>query len=159
MTMMSRLSTDEEPGPRPTNISQADNHEEVTLRDEEVIKLDQEPGEEEIRAMETTAIEMETSAIFAKSRDTGKRSAGNDLRRTSHALTLKDDTTGPKSTSWMKTPKPKLSTLFITKKSEHAMRTIHLTLPDSSVDQEPQPFPSNSRVLSKELDDSPHPSS
>jgi hypothetical protein len=45
MTTMSRLSTDEEPGPRPTNINQADNHEEVTLPDEEVIKLDQEPGE------------------------------------------------------------------------------------------------------------------
>jgi hypothetical protein len=134
-----------------------DNHEEVTLPDEEVTNLDQEPGEEETRAMETTTVEMESSAIFAKSKDTGKRSAGNDLRRTNCAETHKDDTTGPKSTLWMKTPKPKLSTLFITKRSVHTMKTIHLTLLDCSVDQEPQPFPSNSRVFSKELDDSPHP--
>jgi hypothetical protein len=32
-------------------------------------------------------------------------------------------------------------------------------LPDSPLRQEPQPFPRNSRVFSKELDDSPHPSS
>jgi hypothetical protein len=89
MTTMSRLSTDEEPDPRPTNINQADSHEEVIILVEEVTKLDQEPGEEEIRAMELTAIETESSAIFAKSRDTGKRSAGNDLRKTRRAATLK----------------------------------------------------------------------
>jgi hypothetical protein len=136
-----------------------DNHEGVTLPDEEVTNLDQEPDEEETQAAETTAIETESSAIFAKSKDTSKRSAGNDLRRTNHADTHKDDTTGPKSTSWTKTPKPKPSTLSIMKRSDHTMKTIHLTLPDSSVDQEPQPFPSNSWVFSKELDDSPHPSS
>ncbi len=128
-----------------------DNHKEVTLLDEEVTNLDQEPDEEETQTAETTAIKTENSAISVKSKGTNKKNAGNDFRRTSGALTHKDEPTGPGSTSWMKIPKPKPST---TKR-----KTIHLTLPDSSVDQEPQPFPSNSRVFSKELDDSPHPSS
>ncbi len=130
-----------------------DNHKEVTLLDEEVTNLDQEPDKEETQTAETTAIEMENSAISAKSKGTGKRNAGNDIRRTSRAMTHMDEPTGPGSISWTKIPKPKLSTLFTTKRSEYAMKTIHLMLPDSSVDQEPQPFPSNSRVFSKELDD------
>jgi hypothetical protein len=154
----SRLSTDKEPGPRPTNINQADNHKEVTAPDEEATKLDQEPDEEETQAMEIMAIETENSATFARSRDIGKKNAGRDSKRISHAVTLKDITTGPKSTSWTRT-KPKPSTPSITKRSDHSRGTIYLMLLDSNLEQEPQPFPRNSRVFSKELDDSPHPSS
>ena len=136
-----------------------DNHEEVTLPDEEVTNPDQEPDEEETRTAEITTIETENSAISAKSKGTDKRNAGNELRRTSRAVTHKDEPTGPGSTSWRKIPKPRPSTLFTTKRSEYAMKTVHLTLPEFSVDQEPQPFPSNSWVFSKELDDSPHPGS
>jgi hypothetical protein len=88
---MSRLSTDEEPGPRATNINPADNHEEITAPDEEATKLDQD--EEETQAMGITAIGTENSATFARSRGTGKKNAGNDSRRISHAAMLKVDTT------------------------------------------------------------------
>jgi hypothetical protein len=94
---------DEEPGPRRTNTSPVDNHEEVTLPDEEVTNPDQEPDEEETQTAETTAIKTENSAISARSNGTGKKNARNELRRTSCAGTLKDDTTGPRSTSWTKT--------------------------------------------------------
>ena len=151
--------TNEEPGPRQTSTSPVDNHEEVTLPDEEVTNPDQEPDEEEIQAAEVTTTETGNSATSAKSKGTDKRNARNELRRTSCAVMHKDEPTGPGCTSWTKIPKQRLSTLFTTKRSEYAMKTVHLTLPESSVDQEPQPFPSNSRVFSKELDDSPHPSS
>ncbi len=72
--------TDEEPGPKQTSTSQVDNHEEVTLPDEEVQNLDQEPDEEETQTAETTASETESSAIFARSKDTGKRSAWKRLK-------------------------------------------------------------------------------
>jgi hypothetical protein len=102
---------------------------------------------------------MENSATSAKSKGTDRRNAGNESRRTSHAVTHKDEPTGPESTSWTKIPTPRLSTLFTSKRSEYAMKTVLLTLLEFSVDQEPQPFPSNFWVFSKELDDSPHPSS
>ncbi len=76
MTTTSQPLTDEEPGPRPTNTNQADNHEEVMLPDEEVTNLYQD--KEETRAIKTTTIEMENTATFARSKDTGKRSAGNE---------------------------------------------------------------------------------
>jgi hypothetical protein len=111
MTTMSQLSIDKELGPRPSSTNQGDNHVEITLPDEEDINLDQEPDEEEVQIKETTAIGMERSAIFAKSKVTDKKNARNDSRRTSRAAMLKDDTTGQKSTSWTKTPKPRQSAL------------------------------------------------
>ncbi len=159
MTTTSPLLIEEEPGPRRTSTSQVDNHEEVTLLDEEVTNPDQEPDKEETQTEEITTIGMENSAISARSKGTDKRNAGNELRRTSRAVIHRDKPTGPGSTSWMKILKPRPSTIFTTRRSDYAMKTVHLTLPESSVDQEPQPSPSNSRVFSKELDDSPHPSS
>jgi len=155
-TMMSRLSTDEEPGPRAANIKQADNHKEVTTPDEEATKLDQD--NEETQATEITAIEMANFATFARSRDIGRKNAGSDSKRISPAAMLKDVTTCPRFTSWTRT-KLKPSTLSITKRSEISRETIYLALPDSHLEQEPQPFPRNPPVFNKELDDSPHPSS
>ncbi len=147
----------EEPGPRQT--SQVDNHEEVTFTDEEVTNLDQEPDEEETQTAEVTTTGTENSATSARSKGTDKRNAGNESRRTNRAVAHKDELTGPESTSWMKTQTPRPSTPFTTRMSESATKTMHLTLPQFSINQEPQPFPSNFRVFSKELDDSPHPSS
>jgi hypothetical protein len=155
-TTTSQLSTDEEPGPRATNINLADNHEEITALDEEATKLDQ--NEAETQAMGITAMGMANFATFARSRDIVKKNAGSDSKRISCAAMLKDITTGPRFTSWMKT-RPKPSTPSITKRSDLSRETIYLTLPDSHLEQEPQPFPCNPRVFSKELDDSPHPSS
>jgi hypothetical protein len=67
---------------------------EVTLPDEEVTNLDQEPGEEEIRVAETILIKTEDSATSARSKGTDKRSAGNRSRKTSPAMTRKDEPTG-----------------------------------------------------------------
>jgi hypothetical protein len=136
-----------------------DNHEEVTLPDEEVTNPDPEPDKEETQTAELTTTQTENSATSARSKGTDKRNARNKSRRTSHAMTHKDELTGPGSTSWMRTQTPRLSTLLTTRMSEYAMKTVHLTLPEFSIDQEPQPFPSNFWVFSKELDDSPHPSS
>jgi hypothetical protein len=108
--------------------------------------------------MGITAIEMANSATYARSRGIVKKNARNESRKISLAAMLKDATTGPRFTSWMKT-RPKPSTPFNTKRSDRSRETIHLTLPDSHLEQEPQPFPRNPRVFSKELDDSPHPSS
>jgi hypothetical protein len=66
---------------------------EVTLPDEEVTNLDQEPGEEGIRVAETILIETEDSATSAR-KGTDKRSAGNGSRKTSPAKTRKDGPTG-----------------------------------------------------------------
>jgi hypothetical protein len=99
--MTSPPLTEKEPGPKQT--SQVDNHEEVTLPDEEVTNPDQEPGEEEMRVVETTEIGMEDSATFARSKGTDKKSAGNESRRTSPAETHKDEPIGPGSISWMRT--------------------------------------------------------
>jgi hypothetical protein len=134
------------------------SHEEVTPPDEEVTNLDQEPDEDEIQMAEVTTTGMENSATSARYKGTDKRNAGNRSRRTNHAVTHKDELTGQGSPSWMKTRTPRPSTPFTTK-IELATKTVHLTLPEFSINQEPQPFPSNFWVFSKELDDSPHPSS
>jgi hypothetical protein len=154
-TTTSRLSINEEPGPKA--INPADKTEEFTAPDEEDTKLDQE-DEGEIPALEATTTGMANTATSAKSRDTDKKNAESKSRRINPAEMLKGDTTGPKFTSWRRT-KPNPSTPLITKRSELHRKTIHLTLPDSPLTQEPQPFPRNSWVFSKELDDSPHPSS
>jgi hypothetical protein len=154
-TTMSRLSIDEEPGPKATNP--ADKTEETTAPDEEAIKLDQE-DEEEIPALEATATGTANTATSAKSRDTDKKNAGSESRRINPAETLKDDTTGPRFTSWKRT-KPRPSTPLIRKRSDLQKGTAHVILPDSTLKQGPQPLPCNSWVFSKELDDSPHPSS
>jgi hypothetical protein len=151
---MSQLSIDEERGPKATNT--ADKHEETTAPDEEATKLDQ--AEEEIPAMEATATGTANTATSARSRDTDKKNAGNESRRINPAVTLKDDTTGPSITSWRRT-KPKPSMPFIMKRSDLSKGTAHLILPDSPLEQGPQPLPRNSQVFGKELDDSPHPSS
>jgi hypothetical protein len=136
-----------------------DNHEEVTLPDEEVTNPDQEPDEEETQTAEVTTIGMENSATSAGSKGTDKRNAGNESRATNCAMMHKDELTGPGSTSWMKIQTPRLSTPFTMRMSESDSKTVHLTLLEFSIKQEPQPFPSNFWVFSKELDDSPHPSS
>jgi hypothetical protein len=156
--MTSRPSTDEGPGPKATNP--ADKTEEATTPDEEAIKLDQE-DEEEIPAQEATATGTANIATSAKSRDIDKKNAESKSRRINPAETPKDDTIGPRFTLWRRT-KPNPSTLLITKRSE--LYRTHLTLPNSilaqePLTQEPQPSPRNSRIFSKELDDSPHPSS
>jgi hypothetical protein len=150
----SRLSTNEEPDPKTTNP--ADKTEEATTPDEEATKLDQE-DEEEIPALEATATGTANTATSARSRDIDKKNAGNESRRINLAEMPKDDTIGPRFTSWRKT-KPNPSTPLITKRSEPYRETTHLTLPDSILIHS-QPSPRNSRVFSKELDDSPHPSS
>jgi hypothetical protein len=61
-TMMSRLSIDEEPGPKTTNPE--DKHEGITP-DEEATKQDQ--AKEETQAMEATATGMANTATFARS--------------------------------------------------------------------------------------------
>jgi hypothetical protein len=152
----SQLSIDEEPGPKTTNINPADKHEETTAPDEEATNLDQD--EEETQAMGITAIGMANFATFARSMDIAKKNAGSKSRKISLAVMLKDATTGPRFTSWMRM-KPKPSTPLITKRSDLSRTTVYLTLPDSHLKQEPQPFPRNPPVFSKELDDFPHPSS
>jgi hypothetical protein len=136
-----------------------DNREEVTTPDEEDTNQDQDPDKEEIQAEEATVTGMENSAICAKSKDTDKRNVKNKSRRTNRAMMHKDERTGPGSTSWTRIQTPRPSTPFTMRMSGSTMKTVHLTLPESNIDQESQPFPSNFRVFSKELDDSPHPSS
>jgi hypothetical protein len=155
--MTSQPSTDEEPGPNATNP--ADKTEEATTPDEEATKLDQE-DEEEIPAPEATATGTANTVTSARSRDINKKNAGSESRRINPAETTKDDTIGQRFTSWRRTT-PNPSTPLITKRSE--LYRTHLTLPDSilahkPVTQELQPSPRYSRVFSKELDDSPHPS-
>ncbi len=147
----SQLSIDEERGPKTTNTE--DKPEETTTPDEEATKLDQ--AKEEIPAMEATATGTANTATSAKSWDTDKKNARRESRP---VATLKDDTTGPRFTSWRRT-KPRPSMPLIMKRSDLSKGTAHLILPDSPLEQEPQPLPRNSRVFSKELDDSPHPSS
>ncbi len=108
--------------------------------------------------MEATATGTANTATSAKSRDTDKKNVGSESRRINPAVTLKDDTTGPRFTSWRRM-KPKLSMPLSMKRSDLPKGTTHLISPDSPLEQEPQPSPRNSRVFSKELDDSPHPSS
>ncbi len=70
---MSQLSTDE--GHDPELIKLADQAEEITTPDEEDTKPD--PAEEPaIPEVETTITGTASTAIFAKSRATGKRNAG-----------------------------------------------------------------------------------
>jgi hypothetical protein len=152
--MTSQLSIDEEQGPKTTNP--VDKHEETTAPDKEATKLDQ--AKEEIPAMEATATGMANTATFARSKDIVKKNAGSESRQIIPAATLKDATTGPRFTSWRRT-KPRPSMPLIMKRSDLSKGTAHLILPDSPLEQEPQPLPRNSQVFSKELDDSPHPSS
>jgi hypothetical protein len=135
------------------------NHKEVSTLDEEDTNQDQDLDEEEIQAEEATVTGMENSATSERSKDKDKRSVGTESRRTNCAVMHKDELTGPGSTSWTKTWTPRPSTPFTTRMSGSAMKSVHLTLPEFNIDQETQPFPSNFWVVSKELDDSPHPSS
>jgi hypothetical protein len=153
----SQLSTDE--GPDPELVKPADKAKEITTLDEEDTNQDQAevPATPEV---ETTTIETANTATFAKFRATGKRNVGRGRRRTNLVEMRKDDTTGPRSISW-RTMTPRRSAPLIRRTKRP--RT-HSTLPNSALatetlTQEPQPFPRNSRVFSKELDDSPHPSS
>jgi hypothetical protein len=148
-TTTSWLSIDEEPGPKTTNT--ADKHEEPTTPDEEATKLDQD--EEVTQATEATATGTANTATFARSKDIVKKNARSESRKINPAAMPKDATTGPRFTSWRK------STPLITKRSDLSRETVHLTLPGSQLEQELQPLPRNSRVFSKELYDSPHPSS
>ncbi len=154
-TTMLRLSIDKEPDQKATNP--VDKTQETTAPDEEATKLDQE-DEEEIPALEAMATGTANIATSANSRDTDKKNAGSESRRINPAAMLKDDTTGPRFTSWKRT-KPRLSMPLIRKRSDLPKGTAHLILPDSPLKQGSQPLPRNSRVFSKELDDSPHPSS
>ncbi len=153
-TTTSHLSIDEEPGPKTTNP--AGKPEETTAPDEEATKLDQD--KEEIPAWEATATGTANTVTSAKSRDTDKKNARSESRRINPAATLKDDTIGPRFTSWKRT-KPRPSTPLIRKRSDLPKGTANLILPDSPLKQGPQSVPHNSRVFSKELDDPPHPSS
>jgi len=135
------------------------NHVEVTLPDEEVTNPEQEPEEEEIRVVETTPIETGNSATSARFKGTDKRIAGKASRRTKPPETHMDKPTGRGSISWTRTQTRRPSTPSITRMSDTKAKKVHLTLPEFSINQEPQPFPSNFRVFSKELNDSPHPSS
>jgi hypothetical protein len=85
--------------------------------------------------------------------------AGNDSRQIKRAKMPKDEPTGQRFTSWTRIWKPSQSTPFTTRTPDTRMRKIPSTLPEFSINQEPQPSPSNFRVFSKELDDSPHSSS
>jgi hypothetical protein len=151
----SRLSIVKEPDKKATNP--VDKTEETTAPDEEATKQDQE-DEEEIPALEATATGTANTATSANSRGTDKKNAGSESRRINPAVTLKDDTTGPRFTSW-KRMKPRPSMPLIRKRSDLPKGTAHLILPDLPLKQGPQPLPRNSRVFSKELDDSPHPNS
>jgi hypothetical protein len=157
MRMMLPLLIDEEPDLKQT--SQAVNHKEYTLPDEEVIKQDPDQKEEEAQVVETTRIEMVNSATFARSKGTGKKNVRKDSRRTSLAETHKDGPTSRRSTSWMRIQKRRQSTPSTTRMTDTRTMKERFTLPELNISQEPQPFPSNFWVFSKELDDSPHPSS
>jgi hypothetical protein len=125
------------------------NHEEVTTPDKEDTNQDQDQDEEEIQAEEATVTRTGNSATSARSKDTDKRSDGNESRRTSCAVTHKDKLTGLGSTSWTKTQTPTPSTLFTMRISGSTTKTVYLTLLEFNIDQEPQPFPSNFWVFSK----------
>jgi hypothetical protein len=73
---------------------------------------------------------------------------------------LKDNTTGLKFTLRKKT-KPNPLTPLTTKEESCKTQSAFLASIQAkkALAQEPQPFPCNPRVFSKELDDSPHPSS
>jgi hypothetical protein len=154
-TRTSRLSIDKEQDQKATNP--VDKTEETTAPDKEATKLDQE-NEEEIPALEATATGMANTATSANSRDADKKNARSESRRINPAATLKDDTTGPRFTSWKRT-KPRPSTPLMRKRSDLPKGKAHSILSESPLKQGPQPLPRNSRVFSKELDDSPHPSS
>jgi hypothetical protein len=158
------LSTDEEPDPRPirTTSKQA---EEDTVPAEEVSRPDLAQTKEEDWAAEATQIGMASTATFAKYKGTKRKNVGKGSRRTNLAGTLKDEHTGPETTSWKRIRKLNLSTPLNNRKTDSRMimKKMSLTLPElkliKSINQEPQPFPSTIWVFSKELYDSPHPSS
>jgi hypothetical protein len=131
----------------------------LRLRTRRLPNSDQEPYEEETQAAEATTTEIGNSATSSRSRGTDKMNAGNGSRRTNCAETHKDKLTGQGSTSWMRSRTQKPSTPSTTKMSESETKKVHLTLPEFSINQKLQLFPSNFRIFSKELDDSPHPSS
>jgi len=102
---------------------------------------------------------MASSATFAKFKGAGRKNATNESKKRNHAGMPKDKPTGQGYTSWMKIRKQSQSTPFITRTPGTRTMKIHSTLLEFSISQELQPFPSNFRVFSKELDDSPHSSS
>jgi len=149
--------TDEEPDLRRAN--QEGNFKEDMLPDEDLTNRDLEPGEEEAPAAETIQTKMAAFATFAKFKDIRRKNAVNESRRINLVKMLKDKPTGQGSTSWTRIWKQRQSTLSTTKTSDTKTKKAHLILPEFNINQEPQPFPSNSRVFSNELDDSPHSSS
>jgi hypothetical protein len=108
-------------------------------------------------------------ATSANSKDTDRRNARKESRRTSPAEMPRAEPIGQEFTSWRRTPILNPSVLLDAQKTYSKMTTknntknMDLTQPElnliENISQEPQPFPSNIWVFSKELDDSPHPSS
>jgi hypothetical protein len=76
---------------------------EVTTQVEEVTRQEPDPTKEEDLVAETTPIAMGSTATSANYKDTGKKNAGRDSRRTNLAEMLRVKCTGPGFTSWVKT--------------------------------------------------------
>ncbi len=157
-------STDEEPGPRRVKTTSKLAEEDIPLA-EEVTKLNLDPINKEDLAAGTTPIGTENTATFASYKGTNRKNAGRGSRRTNFAGMPRDKHTGPEFTLWTKIQTQNPSTPLNNLRTDSRMTTKNmiLTLPESqlteSINQEQQPFPSTTWVFSKELDDSPHPSS
>jgi hypothetical protein len=158
------LSIDEEPDPRRTRPTSKQAKVDIILA-EEVTRPDLDPTNEEDPAAEATQIGMASTAIFASNKNTDRKNAGKESRRTSPARMLKDKHTGQKSTSWRRIQTLNPSVPFNDQKTDSRTITKNMDLTQlelnlvESINQELQPFPSKIQVFSKELDDSPHPSS
>ncbi len=158
------LPTDEEPDPRQVRTTSKRAVEDIILA-EEVTKPDLDQTNEEDLAVEATPIRTANNATFASYKGTDRKNAEKGSRRTNPAEMLKDEHTGPESTSWKRIQTQNLSMPLIVQETDYRMITkkMGLTSPElkliESINQELQPFPSIIRVFSKELDEPPHPSS
>jgi hypothetical protein len=129
------------------------NLEEATLLDEEVTHQDLDQKEEEPRVAGTTRTGTANSATFTNFKGMDRKNAAKGSKKTNLAETPKDGPTGQGSTSWMRIWRPRQSTPSTMRTSDTRTKKAHLTLLEFNISQEPQPFPSNFWVFSKELDD------
>ncbi len=138
MRTTSPLSTDKEPGLRQTN--RVVNQVEDTLLEEEVTNPDQDQKEEEAQTAEITQTEMANSATFASSKDTDRKNAERNSRKTNLVEMAKDEPTGRGSTSWTRIRRQRQPTPFTMRMSDTRMRKAHLTLLEFNISQELQPI-------------------
>jgi hypothetical protein len=135
---------------------------------EEVTKPDPDLTNKGAQAAGTMQSRITNIVTSADSKDTGRRNDRKESRRTSPAETPRAKPTGREFT-WRRTPILNQSVLLDAQKTDSKMITkntmknmdltqLELNLIDN-ISQEPQPLPSKIQVFSKELDDSPHPSS